>query len=324
MTIAAGDAAALDDNASVGDEWAGYEVREQAGPWPRLWARFLDVKLLTLPVAFVAGLVFPTFFLKPIFNDESGSYLIGFMCLPAVMLLDALIQATFGTTIGKALAGIRLETIRHEKLDAATAIKRNFMVYFRGLLVGIPLLTLISISKSRDTLQNEGQTSWDRDLFTRVYAEGSSQARTILVFIAVLLVQAFSVGLDRAQQAAQESYSSSSNVRASTEPAIDPIAAQLAGEVSGLNADLPKMVDAITRLESVEATGRTITYKYSLIHRDAEDDVLRKFILKRNCADKKMQELMRDYQIEYRYLYSIPNRGDDLEISANLASCTNL
>lgn len=324
MKIADGDAVALDNNATFEDEWAGGEVREQAGAWPRLWARLFDLKLLVLPVSFVGGVLFPDFFTKPIFNDQSGSYLVGFICLPFVMVVDALIQATCGTTIGKALAGVRLETIRHEKLNASTTIKRNLMVYFRGLLMGIPLLSLISMSKSRDALQNEGQTSWDRDLFTRVYADGSSPARTFLIFIAVFLIQALSVGLDRALPAEQVSYPSSVDVRSSDAPAIDPIAAELAGEVLGLNKDLPKMVDPITRLESVEAEGRSITYRYALLRRDADDETLRTFILKKTCADAKMREFMKNYQIEYRNVYSIPNGGKALEIRANWASCATL
>ncbi len=159
----------------------------EATPWSRFWARILDIHIEISILSIVLGFIVPGVFAGEIFKGRAGDYLIGFLLLPFVLLLDAAIQALFGQTVGKAVAGIRVETMAHARLTFGQALRRNAEMYIRGMILGIPLITIIGFWNSYKDLKAGRLTSWDRDLSTRVFAKRHKVVRTALTAALVVI-----------------------------------------------------------------------------------------------------------------------------------------
>jgi uncharacterized RDD family membrane protein YckC len=122
----------------------------QVRPWVRFWARGLDNSLLVL----AAVLVFST--LGP-FNLMSFAAL----CIGALFAYPFQLWI-FGTTIGKAIFGISVETPEGMRPSYAQASARELGVYLKGLALGVPLVSLFTLIASYKRLTSDGTTSWDR------------------------------------------------------------------------------------------------------------------------------------------------------------------
>ncbi|OCJ11918.1 hypothetical protein A6U86_02345 [Rhizobium sp. AC27/96] len=115
-----------------------------AGPWPRFWARLID-NLIVLPVlgfvlTFASALYAPAWYVKIIKTSDT---VWGVCLLPVVALVLALIMALTGTTVGKAIFGIRVDAPKG-KGRLKFFLARELKVWFTGLGLGIPIVSLIT------------------------------------------------------------------------------------------------------------------------------------------------------------------------------------
>jgi hypothetical protein len=94
----------------------------------------------------------------------------------------------FGTTLGKALYRIKVTDQSGQALSLWTAFKRAVMVWFRGLALGIPFITLFTQIIAYEKLSTDRQTTWDRDLNLRVTIRYLSAARVLLLILAWVLL----------------------------------------------------------------------------------------------------------------------------------------
>ena len=175
----------------MGDYVSGVAASDELGvawPWPRFWARIFDTFLYSVPIGALLGLVFPTLFEADWTQGRFGAYVLGFLALPLVMVLDAAVIAMTGTSPGKAIAGLRVLDLDRQKLTFETAARRNLQVYWKGLAIGIPLLNLVAYGSGYTDVKETGLTTWDQDTDTRVFVVDGSEYRTI--FIAVLAIGA--------------------------------------------------------------------------------------------------------------------------------------
>jgi uncharacterized RDD family membrane protein YckC len=117
-----------------------------ARPWPRYWARMLDVFLFLLLVAIPVAALFPVFYANVTHvADGQLLYLLG---LPFAMVLDAIVYLLCGNTPGKWLGGIRVLDVNGRKVGFTQYLKRDFMVYFLALGFGIGLVALFTLISS--------------------------------------------------------------------------------------------------------------------------------------------------------------------------------
>ena len=183
--------------ATSNEEDSGQEWVKTAQPWARFWARIVDITVLSLPVGLVIGILFPTFATSMADKGNSQANLFGLLILPLVLLLDAAIISITGSSIGKSLAGIRVETQAHEKLPMETSLKRNLLLWVKGLILGLPLFSLIGYWNGYKEVQESGSTSWDKDTSTQMVDVGGNLVRTSLTAILAILCLAFSNALSR-------------------------------------------------------------------------------------------------------------------------------
>lgn len=220
--------------------------RPLAGPWPRYWARTFDIILLS----FIAGIgvywVLPAVFGWQAILDPAYDTLIALALFPVVMVLDAVIQAAFGNTLGKLIAGIRVETTQGNRPSLSQSVQRNLRVWIKGFAFGIPLVSLFSLMACYTTVKHGGLTSWDEHSSTRVFNKNSNIYRTLLAFGAVLVMAAGIAALNVMSSQAMDGQTSDA-------------------EVAKLAESLPRQVDAVTRWDSIEMIGGVVTSTYSLV-----------------------------------------------------------
>ncbi|MCZ4093836.1 RDD family protein [Sinorhizobium psoraleae] len=115
---------------------------QPARPWPRFWARLIDLWLLGLLLAAIIGV--GTFLYSPaLFLVATDPKIIGFALLPLVGVVVALLMAAIGTTPGKAILGIRLKPVVTGSRLIFFLI-RELKVWVFGLGLGIPFVALFT------------------------------------------------------------------------------------------------------------------------------------------------------------------------------------
>jgi uncharacterized RDD family membrane protein YckC len=126
------------------------EADTEPHPWVRFWARGLDNTLLLLVAVFAFS--------------SLGPY---DLMLYAVLFVGALFAYpfqlwVFGTTIGKAILGISVETPTGERPSYAQASARELGVYVKGYALGLPIVSFVMHLLAYKGLSNDGTSSWDK------------------------------------------------------------------------------------------------------------------------------------------------------------------
>jgi|GEM_PF-4734622 len=195
-----------------------------------------------------------------------------------------------------------------------------FAIVFIVLYWGVVIYLISRLRKAGKAGEELAATNWQED------QQEVPTSRKLLETLGLLAVTAgwvylFFVVPHFAAQEAKQPITSEAGVK----DAPDPIAGQLVQSANEANKDLPKTIDAITRLDRVSADGRTLTYHYTITRRDASDEDFRAFIEKnavpKACANQNMAAEMRDYGITYRYSYTMPNQAETIEVDANWPKC---
>ena len=164
-----------------------YRIPMLAGAWPRYWARMLDLLIGAAAGGLLLAVVAPQFLSAKVFTEPAGELWLNMLFVPVALVLDAVCGAVFGNTPGKAIAGLRVRTLRNEKPALGDLMTRNLRLYFSGLAMGFPLITLFTLVKSYNTVKDNEIVSWDLQSNTRCYASGGAVWRTwvtaLLVFV---------------------------------------------------------------------------------------------------------------------------------------------
>jgi len=160
-----------------------------AGPWKRWCARLFDLwweaSLVGLGVGVVLGLTSGDFLR---WLDKPGaSKLVGILCIPVALLLDALVHACFGNTPGKALLGLRVGLVDGRRPSLGQHLSRNVGVWAGGLGLGIPLVTLFTMGRQHRRLNQGEQASYDDEGY-RVRAKPIGWPRRIGFGVAFLVL----------------------------------------------------------------------------------------------------------------------------------------
>lgn len=137
--------------------------------WPRFWARqFDDAICWWLAAGTAAGLGMAA----PL---RGRDLLIAALVAPLVvgvlhLIYEVLALTILGTTIGKAVFGLRVETQRGKRADVKRLIDRSVGAWLLGsyAYVLFPLAASHAWKNSRDRLRAEGLTRWDAESETEV------------------------------------------------------------------------------------------------------------------------------------------------------------
>ena len=89
------------------------------------------------------------------------------------MLLEAFLLQMFGTTPGKWVFDIQLQTPGGDLPSYGQAARRCAWVFFRGLGAAVPPFAIFGMVVAYNQLLMEGQTAWDKSTGLTVVRRGS-------------------------------------------------------------------------------------------------------------------------------------------------------
>lgn len=124
-------------------------------------------------------------------EQQAYTYRILFIQMGSILgwhLLESVFLATIGTTFGKYLFNLRVQTSRGTKLGFPTSLSRGILVWLLGMGGGMAALQWIANFLAFRRLQLNGITTWDRMLKTEVIQGPISQFRMTLIFVSSALI----------------------------------------------------------------------------------------------------------------------------------------
>ncbi|MEH2608344.1 RDD family protein [Bradyrhizobium sp. AZCC 1693] len=161
-------------------------------PWRRYFARMFDLYFFFLFFFFFLGIALPRLFDN---SDKSLDALYAIFGTGAYAIFEGLCLNVFGSSLGKRLYGIKLTRSDKDGFTLAVSFKRSFAVWARGLGIGIPIVSLVTLIVAYRTLTQEKQTSWDRDFQCITTHNKLSALRWISIVLVWLLVLAIYIFL---------------------------------------------------------------------------------------------------------------------------------
>jgi len=155
-------------------------------PWVRYWGRIIDLLLFGVMFGLILGYIYPPML-------TMSDRILGMLILFFYVFVDALLLSSWGTTPGKALLKVKVRTGNGKKLRYGDALQRSFSVWFRGLGLGIPVVSLFTLIFSYSRLKKSGITVWDEKGGYVVSHEHIGVARVIttillMIFFGYLIV----------------------------------------------------------------------------------------------------------------------------------------
>jgi uncharacterized RDD family membrane protein YckC len=121
-------------------------VATRPRPWSRFFARMADLYVFGLVFTAFIVLAFPQVF-GPSYHgrERITDMLLSFLVLLAYVPFEALCMNVLGTTLGKALYGIRVTNAAGHALSLSTSFVRALSIWAGGLGAGIPLVGLFTL-----------------------------------------------------------------------------------------------------------------------------------------------------------------------------------
>lgn len=158
----------------------------------RLLARYLDLMSIGLLAAVILlTLLGDTIAWPQQLMDNSGvpdTGLLLWLAFVSMLPLEAVLIATFGTTPGKSLLGLRVESRDGAKPAFAQAWARAFGVFARGCAFGIPLLSQVAMLVAGGQTLKTGTAPWDEAQGLRVRGQPVGGGNWKFIIIAAIVL----------------------------------------------------------------------------------------------------------------------------------------
>lgn len=174
-------------------------VTAPVAPWRRYGARILDTSLNGLVgfslISFVWYQVAPLSAdaAFSVFEGPAGRLLDVMTTVVVAGLVNTIVLASLGGTLGKLVFGIRVERLDGRSLGLGDALFRESYVWAVGFAFGIPLISLLTMWMGFANLRKDGTTAWDKDRFQVSYRTSGSQA--VFNALGVFLIIAIHLGI---------------------------------------------------------------------------------------------------------------------------------
>ena len=154
------------------DAVAGQRDVAEPHPWRRFLARGIDLALVGLPVSFVQYVLLHHSFANVTDWENIVCGLIGWGLL---ILLEPLLLARFGTTIGKRCMGITVTRTDGERLSYSEAMSRTALVWVYGAGLGLPIVELVCAYRSYRRYTRGEDLAWEGGSIERFDERGTGK-----------------------------------------------------------------------------------------------------------------------------------------------------
>lgn len=155
--------------------------RPKGHPWLRYFARCLDMTIYLMVVVAVLSADLGI-------SQDTRMFVAGFLSYLMMVFTEAVLLHQFGTTPGKWLFHIHVATTSGAlRPSFRQALNRTFLVWVRGLGLGLPIIGAIAVIYNYVRLKSEGETSWDRDSGCEILHQPITLARLIFIVISFVV-----------------------------------------------------------------------------------------------------------------------------------------
>lgn len=151
-------------------------------PWRRYFARATDLWMIALVLGIAMELIVPAFL------EQIPDSLFGLLICLVMLPYEAYTVSTWQRTVGKWLLSIRVTKAGGTSLTIEEGFRRSLLVLWRGMGLGLPLVSFVTNIHQFNALKKKGTTSWDEELGTTVTFEPLKPVRVIAI---VILLVAF-------------------------------------------------------------------------------------------------------------------------------------
>ncbi|MBS7527644.1 MerR family transcriptional regulator [Fusibacter paucivorans] len=142
-------------------EVKGDELPQVHQPWRRFFARFFDMMLYSSLWSASMMLFFNQ---NPSLQSDASSIIEGFIVLMIMLFVEPVWLHFFGTTPGKALLGLKVESDDGGRLTYGQGVARTWGIIGKGLGYNIPFYNLYRIWKSYRMCSDLETLPWDEDI----------------------------------------------------------------------------------------------------------------------------------------------------------------
>ncbi len=157
---------------------------QPVGAWRRFFARFIDIWVIAVGLGFSTGALIAH--LSPGWLQLPWVWVVGgFFLTGPVLIVEAIIFSVFGTTLGKALADIRVRDAQGRRPTGQQYFQRQWGVFWSGLGAGLPLIQLFAMGSQCQRIRTGRSASYDEGRFV-VIGEKMDAFRTIAVTVFVV------------------------------------------------------------------------------------------------------------------------------------------
>ena len=176
---------------------------QKVKPRVRFWARALDrLIIVNLILAFCLFLIFTighfsshsyselfsSYYSENKANPSLFGFIVGFISLIIIEILtEAIFISFFGATFGKWLLQIKVRNMQGEKIPFSVALKRSWLVLYRGCALNIPLINFFTYIAGYRKLTKKKITTWDKDLNLQITHKKIGIVRLILTIISFIV-----------------------------------------------------------------------------------------------------------------------------------------
>lgn len=167
-------------------------IEREVHPWRRFFARVLDHMLCTVLLFCFVVMVLRW---RPVYNILTWVIIAAswFAAVPA----EAALIHFFGTTPGKLLMGIRVESAAGGRLPYAFALERAWKAFYVGMGCRIPFVEIYCMYKGYKAHHDEVDTSWDLDCGAEVVFRPFNSINVVLALAFWLALQGVEVIAER-------------------------------------------------------------------------------------------------------------------------------
>lgn len=239
-----------------------------AGPWRRFWARMLDfyfyLLVVGVPLVAVASYYMPGF--GAALGTPGSGQLWGFLFVPFALLVEAIIFGWTGSTFGKWLLGLKVITLGGGRPSFSQYLHRQLGVWWGGLGLGIPLVTLFTMNHQHSRVKAGNNASYDAGRFN-VKARPIGWSRKAFAALATVAIAAGMVALigfgDEQERIARTPVSwtnPATGIKVTLPPGWTPTTVKKSSET---NTDIFLFINRKTRVEAL-LSSEVVPPQYSL------------------------------------------------------------
>lgn len=163
-------------------------------PWRRWAARLVDGIVLgglfwfMVPVGIAITAPDVWFAIEPILYEPWFRFVEGMISIAVLIPVYAILIGASGLTPGKLLFGVRILNRDQRPIGFIPALVRELRVWVIGYALGIPLVALFAMWKSKTDLEDSRATYWDREGRHVVYYRPEGAFQTLLAIVGIVII----------------------------------------------------------------------------------------------------------------------------------------